>query len=58
MEITLNIPDGIPCAFLNGVEFKDGDYRLFSYLLASDDLIDGNTITLPREQESRQWQLE
>lgn len=52
MEITLNIPDGIPCAFLNGVEFKDGSYRLFSYLLASDDLIDGNTITLPREQEN------
>ena len=51
MKITLEIPDNIICAFVNGVE-SDYPYSmsLVSYQLSSDDLVDGNTIKLPRTE--------
>lgn len=48
MKITLEIPDRVICAFLNGVEVGDSGMSLFSYQLDSDDLKDGNTVKLPR----------
>ena len=51
MKITLDIPDGIICAFLNGVRNDGAIMSLVSYSLASDDLKDGNTVKLPRETE-------
>lgn len=47
MKITLDIPDGIICAFLNGVRTDGASMALVSYSLASDDLKDGNTVKLP-----------
>lgn len=49
MKITLDIPDGIICAFLNGVRTDGASMALVSYSLASDDLKDGNTVKLPRK---------
>ena len=41
MRITLDIPDGIICGFLNGVEYTNVGMQLVSYQLSSDDLTDG-----------------
>ena len=49
MKITLDIPDGVICAFLSGVQVGSTGLEMFSYQLGSDDLIDGKTIKLPRE---------
>lgn len=51
MKIELDIPDGIICAFLNGVQV-DGTYamRMVSYSISSDELKDGSVIKLPRKQ--------
>jgi hypothetical protein len=49
MKVTLDIPDGIICAFLNGVEYTNTGMKMFSYQLGGDDLKDGNTIKLPRD---------
>ena len=49
MKITLDISDGVVCAFLNGVRFTATGAEMFSHQLDGDDLIDGNTIKLPRE---------
>ena len=51
MRITLDIPDGIICGFLNCVEHTKAGLQLVSYQLSSDDFTDGNTVKLPRERE-------
>lgn len=51
MKITLDIPDGIIAGFFNGVEVTAHGMQLVSYQLSTDDLKDGNTVKLPREQE-------
>jgi hypothetical protein len=50
MKITLDIPDGVILAFLNGVEYTSTGMQMFSYQLGSDDFVDGNTVKLPREK--------
>ena len=54
MKITLDIPDGIVCAFLNGVEVTLNGMSVVSYPLDSDDLHDGAEIKLPREAKNEQ----
>lgn len=51
MKITLDIPDGIIAGFFNGVEVTAHGMQLVSYQLSTDDLKDGNTVKLPREQD-------
>ncbi len=51
MKITLDISDGIICGFFNGVEVTRSGMQMVSYQLGSDDLVDGNTIKLPREEK-------
>lgn len=51
MKIILNIPDGIIAGFFSGVEYANGGMSLVSYQLGTDDLKDGNVLTLPRVQE-------
>ena len=51
MRITLDIPDGIICGFLNCIERTNAGLQLVSYQLSSDDFTDGNTVKLPRERE-------
>ena len=49
MKIILDIPDGVICAFLNGVRVNEcGGMEMFSFQLDSDDLIDGKETKLPR----------
>ena len=50
MKITLELPDGIVAAFLNGVVWDATGYgaTLVSYALDSDDLKDGRFVKLPR----------
>lgn len=55
MKITLDIPDGIIAGFFNGVEVTAHGMQLVSYQLSTDDLKDGNTVKLPREQEVYNW---
>ena len=56
MKITLDISDNVVCAFLNGVRFTATGAEMFSHQLDGDDLIDGNTIKLPREvKEDRRY---
>ena len=52
MKITLDIPDGVILAFLNGVEYTNTGMQMFSYQFGSDDLKDGNTVKLPREKRA------
>lgn len=49
MKITLDIPDSVICAFLNGVRIGDTGMEMFSFQLGGDDLEDGKTTKLPRE---------
>ena len=50
MKITLDIPDGVICAFLNGVRANEnGRLEMFSFQLESDDLVDGKETKLPRK---------
>lgn len=51
MKVTLDIPDGIMCAFVNGVECTIHGMQMVSYSLDSDDLHDGAEIKLPREEK-------
>ena len=53
MKITLDIPDGIACAFLSGVEVTLAGMSMVSYSLDSDDLHDGAEIKLPREAQKQ-----
>lgn len=55
MKITLDIPDGFICCFFNGVQRTFDGLQMVSYSLCSDDMRDGNTIKLPREQEKNEW---
>ena len=55
MKITLDIPDEIICGFFNGVQRTFDGLQMVSYSLGSDDVRDGNTIKLPREQEKNEW---
>ena len=55
MKITLDIPDGFICCFFNGVRRTFDGLQMVSYSLGSDDVRDGNTIKLPREQEENEW---
>lgn len=48
MKITLDIPDCVILAFLNGVEYTSTGMQMFSYQLGSDDFVDGNLVKLPR----------
>lgn len=48
MKITLDIPDGVIAAFLNGIEYTNTGMQMFSYQLGSDDLVDGNIVKFPR----------
>jgi len=50
MKITLDIPDGAICAFLNGVQITYSGMEMFSYQLGGDDLEDGKTTKLPRDK--------
>ena len=49
MKITLDIPDTVICAFFSGVRYGNTGMEMFSYQLDSDDLKDGKTTKLPRE---------
>lgn len=49
MKITLEIPNGMVCGFLNGVVATHGEMKMVSYSLDSDDLHNGAEIKLPRE---------
>lgn len=51
MKITLDINDDMMCAFLSGVMLTYDGLQMVSYQLGSDDLRDGNTIKLPREND-------
>lgn len=51
MKIILDIPDDIVAGFLNCVKATAYGMQLVSYQLGTDDLKDGNTVKLPREQE-------
>ena len=53
MKITLDIPDGMVCGFLNGVIATLGGMNMVSYSLDSDDLHDGAEIKLPREEQKQ-----
>lgn len=51
MKITLDIPDGVMCAFLNGVRVTETGMEMFSFQLGGDDLKDGKETKLPRGKE-------
>ena len=52
MKITLDIPDGMRCAYLCGVaDDLEGYLKMSCYMLESSDLHDGAEIKLPREAE-------
>ena len=51
MKITLDINNGVICAFFNGVQIGANGLEMVSFQLGSDDFTDGNTIKLPRKQE-------
>lgn len=51
MKVILDIPDGVFCAFLNGVQYGKIGLEMFSYQLDSDDLVDGKETKLPRVRE-------
>lgn len=51
MKVTLDINDGVICAFFSGVQYTATGMEMFSHQLDGDDLKDGNTVKLPREQE-------
>lgn len=52
MKITLDIPDGLICAFLDGVKVTSRGMELVTYQLGGDDLKDGKTTKLPRNEEA------
>jgi len=52
MKITLDISDSVICAFINGVRVGGTGLEMFSHQLDSDDLVDGNTVKLPRDRSA------
>ena len=53
MKITLDIPDGMVCGFLNGVIATLGEMSMVTYALDSHDLHNGAEIKLPREEQKQ-----
>ena len=53
MKITLDISDGMVCGFFNCVETTATGLQMVSFQIGGDDLVDGNTIKLPREKENK-----
>lgn len=53
MKITLDIPDGMACGFLNGVVETRSGLTIVTYALDTDDLHDGAEIKLPREEQKQ-----
>lgn len=53
MKITLDIPDGMGCSFLNGVVETRSGLTMVTYSLGTDDLHDGAEIKLPREEQKQ-----
>ena len=52
MEITLEISDGTVCAFFSGVRVSEkGGMEMFCHQIDSNDLMNGKTIKLPREDK-------
>ena len=54
MKITLEITDGTLCAFFNSVVNTNTGLVMYSHQLGSNDLKDGNTIKLPRENQEKE----
>lgn len=52
MKIIFDLPDDFICGILSGIEYKNGNYALVSFGLETDELKDGNVITLPRKEEN------
>ena len=52
MKVTLDIKGRIICGFFCGVEQTNTGLQLVSYQLGSDDLVDGNTVKLPRGENN------
>jgi hypothetical protein len=53
MKIILDIPDGVICAFLTGVQVvEDGRMNMFCFQLDGEDLKDGMETKLPRERKN------
>ena len=52
MKVTIEIKDWIICGFFCGVEHTNTGLQLVSYQLGSDDLVDGNTVKLPRGENN------
>ena len=51
MKITLEISDNMRAAVFSGVKLTSAyNFELVAYSLDSDDLKDGNTIKLPRDE--------
>lgn len=53
MKITLDIPDGMVCGFLNGVVETRSGLTMVAYALDSHDLHDVAEIKLPREEQKQ-----
>ena len=53
MKITLDIPDGMICGFLNGVVEIRSRLTMVTYALDSHDLHNGAEIKLPREEQKQ-----
>lgn len=49
MKITLDIPDGMVCGYMNGVVKTRSGLTMVAYALDSDDLCDGAEVKLPRD---------
>ena len=49
MKITLDLPEHILCAFINGVRYTPTGLEMVSYSLDSEDLVDGKLVNLPRK---------
>lgn len=54
MKIILEITDDTLCAFFNSVVNTGTGLVMNSHQLGSDDLKDGNTIKLPRENQEKE----
>lgn len=53
MKVTLDIPDGMVCGFLNGVVETCSGLTMVIYSLGSNDLHDGAEIKLPWEEQKQ-----
>ena len=53
MKITLDIPNGMVCGFLNGVVETRSELTMVTYALDTHDLHDGAESKLPREEQKQ-----